>query len=111
MTIDTAEDDVGRGVHRFDAGVALIATSALCVGLRLGLVDPVAGRTDGGAGDRFVRGDGGGWAVAGAGILRSGGDRKGKEQEEKKTSNVQRPTFNAQLFNSTHRLATLDVEP
>ena len=55
VAIGAAEHDVRRRVHRLDAGVALIAADAFRVGLRLGLVDPVALRGSGGTGDRERR--------------------------------------------------------
>ena len=47
MAIGAAEHDVRGRVHRLDAVVALIAADTLRVGLRLGLIDPIAS----GAGD------------------------------------------------------------
>ena len=44
MAIGATEHHMSGGMHRLDALVALIASDALGFGLRLRLVDPVAGR-------------------------------------------------------------------
>src|SRR5437868_6402713 len=87
-----------RGVHRLDAVVALETTGALGIDFGLGLVDPVARGTSGGASERLVRRVGGGRAVAGGGISLSGSEGRNEKnnKEKKKTLNVQRPTPNAQ---------------
>jgi len=42
VAIGAAENHMRRGMHRLHALVALIAADAFRVGLRLGLIDPVA---------------------------------------------------------------------
>ena len=95
MAIDATEHDVGGGMHRLDTPVALIASGTFRIGLRLRLIDQVAGRDRRWTGDRCFRWNGGRWTVTGGGILRDGQSR-GEKEETQKTFNVQRPTFNVQ---------------
>ena len=102
MAIGATEHNVGGLMHWLDAIVALIAANALGVGLCLRLIDPVLGRTRGGLRERDFRCDGGRRAVAGGGFCGLSPERRRHEEgecdddEEKETSNVQRPTFNVQ---------------
>ena len=92
MAIGATEHHMAGGVHRLDPLVTLIAADAFGIGLRLGLVDQVARRDRGRASDGSFGRDGGGRTVGGRRILRVG--EGSDEDEKKKTSNVQRPTFN-----------------
>jgi hypothetical protein len=100
VTIGAAEYNVLLGlVHRLDAVMALQATDAFRVGLRLGLIDPITRRQCCASGGRSFDRNRSRRAVAGRGRLLGENERRGKQQ--KQTSNVQRPTLNAKWKKKT----------
>ena len=84
MAIRATEHDMGGLMHWLDAVMALVAAGALGVGLRLGLIDPILGRTGGGFGDGCFWWNGGGRAVAGGGFFGLGEEGGGEEEEEER---------------------------